>query len=234
MHMRAEVATLLSAPDPSVKEKLDDLLVWISRLSKAPGREAVFDHEHDYTMVSARDSQEAEFLVEALADNGLITSQEFMGNAGYACRLTVAGWASIQKLQQDGADSNIGFVSMAFESSQDEARQAIMSAISDAGYRPLRMDEHEHPNRIDDEIIAQLRRSKFLIGDLTLQNKGVYFEAGFMLGLGRTVVMVCQKEDLDNVHFDIRQYNTIDYDGPGDLKKRLQSRIEAILGKGKS
>jgi nucleoside 2-deoxyribosyltransferase len=60
----------------------------------------------------------------------------------------------------------------------------------------------------------------------------VYFEAGFMLGLGRPVIWVCEKKDLKNVHFDTRQYNTIDYADAKDLRTRLQLRIEAILGKG--
>jgi hypothetical protein len=34
------------------------------------------------------------------------------------------------------------------------------------------------------------------------------------------------------VHFDTRQYNTIDYADTDDLRTRLQYRIEAILGKG--
>jgi hypothetical protein len=52
------------------------------------------------------------------------------------------------------------------------------------------------------------------------------------LGLGRPVIWLCEKEDLKNVHFDTRQYNTIDYKDADDLQTRLQFRIEAILGKG--
>jgi hypothetical protein len=37
---------------------------------------------------------------------------------------------------------------------------------------------------------------------------------------------------MEKVHFDTRQYNTIDYESADDLKKRLQFRIEANLGKG--
>ena len=38
--------------------------------------------------------------------------------------------------------------------------------------------DHEHINRIGDEIISQIRRSKFLIADFTGHRGGVYFEAG--------------------------------------------------------
>jgi hypothetical protein len=53
-----------------------------------------------------------------------------------------------------------------------------------------------------------------------------------MLGLGRPVIWVCEKDELDQVHFDTRQFNTIDYTDADDLRIRLQFRIEAILGKG--
>jgi nucleoside 2-deoxyribosyltransferase len=90
----------------------------------------------------------------------------------------------------------------------------------------------EHVNRIDDEILSKIRQSKFLVADFTGQRLGVYFEAGFMLGLGRPVIWVCSKSDFAKVHFDTRQYNTIVYENTDELKKRLQFRIEAILGKG--
>ena len=37
---------------------------------------------------------------------------------------------------------------------------------------------------------------------------------------------------MTGLHFDIRQYNTIDWDTPDELAVRLQRRIEATLGKG--
>jgi hypothetical protein len=53
-----------------------------------------------------------------------------------------------------------------------------------------------------------------------------------MLGLGRRVIWLCDKSELEKVYFDTRQYNTIDYVSPEDLEKRLHFRIEAVLGKG--
>ena len=46
---------------------------------------------------------------------------------------------------------------------------------------------HEHINKIRDEIISQITRSKFLIADFTGHRGGVYFEAGLAMGLRRSV-----------------------------------------------
>lgn len=121
---------------------------------------------------------------------------------------------------------------MWFDDSRAPFETAINAAIRNAGYNPVRIDRVEHVNRIDDEIIARIRDSKFLVADFTGQRNGVYFEAGFMLGLGRPVFWICDQEQLKDVHFDTRQYNTVDYTDTDDLRKRLQFRIEAILGKG--
>lgn len=61
-------------------------------------------------------------------------------------------------------------------------------AIKDAGYDAKRIDTVHHNNRIHDEVIAMLRRSKFVVADFTGQRGGVYFEAGFALGLGLQVI----------------------------------------------
>jgi nucleoside 2-deoxyribosyltransferase len=92
----------------------------------------------------------------------------------------------------------------------------------------------QHNNRIDDEIAAMIRRSKFIVADFTGRRGGVYFEAGFALGMGLPVIWVCSKDELKDVHFDTRQYNFIVWE-EGKLeecKKALQYRIEATIGRG--
>jgi hypothetical protein len=71
-----------------------------------------------------------------------------------------------------------------------------------------------------------------MVADFTGQRAGVYYEAGFIHGLGRNVFWMVDKQDLANVHFDLRQYNFIDYDSVPDAKSRLQYRIMAVEGRG--
>ena len=146
--------------------------------------------------------------------------------------MTANGWKELNRIEQLGSESSNAFIAMSFHPDRDPFEKAISAAVRAAGYLPVRVDKIEHVNHIDDEIIARIRGSKFLVSDFTGQRNGVYFEAGFMLGLGRPLIWLCEKEDLKNVHFDTRQYNTIDYKDADDLQTRLQFRIEAILGKG--
>lgn len=228
-----DLQRMLEAPVPTVQEKLSLLLRFLGRLTEFPGQVQGFDYSNDWSVIAARNPEEAIFYFKALNEQGLLRAENVtLSDRTRPYTLTANGWKELQRQDDIGLLSRNGFIAMSFHPDRQSYGQAISAAITAAGYDPIRVDKVEHVNRIDDEIIAQIRRSRFVVADFTQQRNGVYFEAGFMLGLGRTVIWLCEKNDLSNVHFDTRQYNTIDYTDTEDLQKRLQLRIEAILGKG--
>ena len=109
-------------------------------------------------------------------------------------------------------------------------KEGLHKAIKDAGYNPMRIDNLEHSNKICDEIIAQIRKSRFLVADMTGQRNGVYYEAGFAAALGIPVIMTCKKEEVEKLHFDTRQYNHILWESESDLYDKLKARIQAVIG----
>lgn len=46
------------------------------------------------------------------------------------------------------------------------------------------------------------------------------------------MIWTCRQDDLAGLHFDIRQYNCIDWTSEADLLARLQKRITALFGQG--
>lgn len=145
------------------------------------------------------------------------------------------GYDYLAEMQKVTSGSQTGFCAMWFDRELNPLwENAIEPAILGARYEPKRIDRHEHNNRIDDEIIAMVRRSRFVVADLTGQRGGVYFEAGLALGLGLPVVWTCRQDQLDQVHFDSRQYNFVTWqvDNLADFRGRLQNRIEATIGAG--
>jgi hypothetical protein len=145
-------------------------------------------------------------------------------------------WERLEEIKKTAHSSARCFVAMWFHDSMVEVyEKAIVAAILDTGFEPLRIDRHEHVNRIDDEIIGQIKRSRFMVADFTGQRHGVYFEAGLMLGIGRTVIWMCRKDELakeNGLHFDVRQFNFIAYESPEEARRRLRDRILAIEGEG--
>lgn len=110
----------------------------------------------------------------------------------------------------------------------------IEPAIRSAGYDPLRIDNKQHNGKIDDEIMASIRASKFVVSDFTGNRGGVYYEAGFAHGFGLPVIFMCRESDMNELHFDIRQYNCIVWspDKLDEARERLKNRILATLGQG--
>ena len=123
---------------------------------------------------------------------------------------------------------------MWFTDALTPAWEAISKAISNTGYKPRRIDKVEHVNKICDEIVAEIRKSRFVVADFTGHRGGVYFEAGFALGRELPVIWTCRQNELDKLHFDIRQYNCIDWANELELEHKLKARIEAVVGVGPS
>lgn len=85
-------------------------------------------------------------------------------------------------------------------------------------------------------MIAEIRRSRFLVADFTHGAEGarggVYYEAGFAQGLGLPVIFTVREDMIGAVHFDTRQYPHVLWKTPGDLRTQLTSRIAATIGYG--
>ena len=151
--------------------------------------------------------------------------------------LTIEGYARLAELERTDTVSSKTFVAMWFDDSMEGAwENGIRPAIEDAGYEASRIDRKEHANKIDDEIIAEIRRSRFIVADFTHGDDGaragVYYEAGFAHGLDIPVIFTCQKEVFENIHFDTRQYNHIVWEKPEELREKLANRIAAVIGDG--
>jgi nucleoside 2-deoxyribosyltransferase len=148
-------------------------------------------------------------------------------------RLVAKAHILYDEMVGERAASSQAFVAMWFDPQMKDAYdKGFELAITGAGYSPLRIDRKEHDGKIDDQIIAEIRRSAFVVADFTEHRGGVYYEAGFAHGLGRHVIFTCQRDHLSKLHFDVRQYITILWDKPSDVVAPLQNRILALFGAG--
>jgi hypothetical protein len=220
---------MAQAPRMGIAEQMDTLLSLLVRKTSVMGNCSTFDPLKDYPLLTARSREEVEFLIEALIQ------RKYVRGGPTSATVTIAGWERLEELRKSGRNSALVFVAMWFDRSIAQLYdEAIMPAIREVGYEPLRIDRHEHVNRIDDEIVGQIRRSGFMVADFTGQRLGVYFEAGLMMGLGRNVIWMCRQDELTDqkLHFDIRQYNFIPWESVEDARCKLLHRIRAIEGEG--
>lgn len=212
--------------------------------------------------IGGKDSESQNLLESFLGATYSISSEEVVTYlkeyqaAGYlAISDNTSGYVSRFQLTLKGyqvgdarqSSSQKAFVAMWFSDSMRNVYDAgFAPAIRDCGYRSVRIDFVEHNNKIDDEIIANIRGSKFLVADFTagfcghsdsskqiyVPRGGVYFEAGYALAYGLPVIWTCHADVISQVHFDTRQFNHIVWDDPADLKLKLTNRILATIGEG--
>lgn len=214
-------------PEVPVVERLDRLLRYaIAEQGSLGGQFSPYDPSAT-SATHSQTTQDVLMLASALHEDGLLAESEHQG----WMRVTPRGF--IRAAASPRSSIQVGFIAMWFDPSMDAVRSdALEPAIRSAGYSPIIVSGVEHINKIDDEIISQIRRARFVVADFTGHRGGVYFEAGFAMGLGLPVFWTCRRDHLAALHFDIRQYNCIDWTDPADLHVRLRRRIEAVLGAG--
>ena len=247
-----DIKYLQNLKTPSVHERATRLLLEIYRLSNEIGLLKTSGLGYTFTLNFANLVTTRNYLGVSFSQNPdelfylffnylshelnyisceLISSAPTLKNIA----ITPKGHAYLESLKSTNLLSTIGFCAMWFDKRVLPIWTcAIQPAIQAAGYEPKRIDTHQHNNRIDDEIIAMLRRSKFVVADFAGNRPGVYFEAGYALGLGLQVIWTCNKDRLHRIHFDNRQYNFVTWEWGklDEFKANLQNRIEATLGRG--
>jgi transcriptional regulator with XRE-family HTH domain len=166
--------------------------------------------------------------------------------------LTIPGYQRCEEIEKTSPQSTSAFVAMWFDKKLNFLFDDVIQPVAKAhGFDAHRIDRHEHNNEITDEIIAQIKASKFVIADLTGYRGGVYYEAGYAKGLERTVIFTCRSDYFkgekweddswrkEKVHFDIDHINIIEWqysdnsdnnrDAIKEFARKLSARIDATI-----
>lgn len=220
-----ELARAVVEPHPP-SGKLDLLVLELGRKTATFGS-FVRLGSSDWPLVYARDEVEFQAIRQTLVDE-----TGYVKASASGLRLTTAGWERFAQLEAERPRSTLAFVAMRFSTEMLPAYdEGFYPALHGLGYDPIRVDREHYLGKIDDFIIASIRKSALLVADFTEVRPGVFFEAGFGLGLDIPVVWTCREDWLEKVgeHFDTRQYNHLSWKAPADLKAKLRTRIEAAV-----
>ena len=185
-------------------------------------------------LTESTSNRDAELLVDSLVDRGRLHAS----TSGTMIRITLDGYQRLSELDNLNADSRQVFVAMWFHDSTNELRRSIKQSIETVGLVPYIVDEESFENKICDKIEVEIRRSRLLIADFTHDEDGargsVYYEAGLAMGLGLPVIWTCRESQIEELHFDIRQYPHLGWDDSRltDFRDRLSDRLRIRLSSG--
>ena len=128
--------------------------------------------------------------------------------------LTLKGWSQYDNLKNGQTVGRHGFIALKFGDAvlEELVAQIIKPAIQTGiGYALFDMRDVARAGVIDNIMRAQIRDAAFVLVDLTHDNSGAYWEAGYAEGLGKPVIYICERAKFDSVqtHFDTNHCTTV-------------------------
>lgn len=205
--------------------RVNACLVNLSRLAGTLGKRVPEDVHNNFPLGYATDVNEFGRMLHHLGEKKFIE----MGAGSY--ELTVSGWAFVETLQQTTRTSKQAFIAMDFSNEFDELREnGIVPAIAGSNFDAFCLKGLEHNDHIDDRMVLEIRKSRFVVAEVSTANANVYFEAGLALGAGIPVIWLCSDSEKHIRKFDVEHFNHIFYKDSRSLKERLQTRIQATMG----
>lgn len=229
---------IFKRPLPSPKEQADLLIRWLANNIAGPGEMVNLASGTHAGVVGAKSPAGFALIVDHLFENGLLTGIPAKTNSdpGQAiATLSFAGWEYYEELAKGGAIYRKAFMAMKFgDATLDHVLEtAFRPAVLETGFRLLKLDDVPKAGLIDDRLRVEIQGSDFLIADLTHENLGAYWEAGYAEGLGKPVIYTCErtKFDVTKTHFDTNHHLTVvwDADALQNAVTQLKATIRATL-----
>lgn len=225
-----DIHALIDQAPQSIPDRADKLLTACIRRTEQFGKKVNLDPTTDYPLAYSRNPDEFQALLRLLEDRKHVTGDRARSGG---CTVTADGFEHDRLRTQSNADSEKVFVAMRFSRELNAMYDAaIEPTITACGYDPKRVDLEEHNDDVVDRMLALIRQSRFVVADFTEHRNGVYFEAGFARGLGLHVIWCCRDDDMGKAHFDTSHFNHVTWKDADELKRKLESRILATIGRG--
>ena len=153
--------------------------------------------------------------------------------------LTVSGWDRYTAEQRGQTHSDFGFIAMAFfdDPSEDDAglpafvNEVVKPAAKEAtGYDLYDIRHFQKSGVIDNYLRATIKDAAFVICDLTHDNHGAYWEAGYADALDKPVIYICEKSkfDREKSHFDTNHCTTIFWEKGSDNSDFRQQLVATL------
>jgi hypothetical protein len=229
----------LEDPLPSPFEQIDRLILWIGEHQPSASESAQVPMDEVSAWIGLPVSRRS----GNPAFGWLITQQEVIDlvetrgddqKGVLALRLKMTGWARYEELTRRKVESQTAFMAMQFDEEIFRVvSECFKPAVAATGFELRTLADGQGAGLIDDQLRIALRRAKFVVADLTHNNNGAYWEAGFAEGLGRPVIYTCRKTEWEErkTHFDTNHLVTIVWDTAnlGNAAQKLTDTIRATL-----
>ena len=220
---------------PKPKEQADNLIIFLGNKIDTPEKRLPLNLDNLSSIIGAIDNSGVKYVLDHLEKDGLIINEIFSNDEfDLKLGLTFLGWDRFETLKTKGYPVRKAFMAMQYEDLKlDAIYKEIKKAVNQTGFELFRIDDVLKAGLIDNQLRTEIRNSRFLLAELTKNNSGAYWEAGFAEGLGRPVIYLCEKKKFKKfkTHFDTNHHTTIiwDEENLSDAINQLKATIRATL-----
>ncbi len=120
------------------------------------------------------------------------------------------------------------FCLMPFHRKFDKIYAAIKAACSQAGYSCRRSDEPFNPGNVLRQILQMMTEAEIIIALLDGKNPNVFYEIGIAHSLGKTVILMGNAKNPDDISFDLKSERLLLYNDPKDLQNKLATSLKQL------
>ncbi len=223
---------IIKNPRPSIAEQKNKLILWLGDNS-LPGGAVPVNADIHQSIIGAVTSDGFLLVLDGLTDAGLVTPVVVGGPPTRA--LTYKGWEYYEELRRGTVNSRTAFMAMKYNETELDGivENVFRDAVRQAGFDLTVLRDKPKAGLIDDRLRVEIRAARFLIADLTHENAGAYWEAGYAEGLGKPVIYTCERKKFESskTHFDTNHHLTVLWDSEKqeDTAKELKATIRATL-----
>ncbi len=169
------------------------------------------------TIIDVPSSELANHIIEDLSEQGLVrignVTRLLDGTIYSGVTLSLDGWNQYRNNDSSTGKEESGFIAMQFGDRHLDnfVNNVVKPAVRETGYDLVDMRDVTRAGVIDNIMRAQIMKSVFVIVDLTHDNSGAYWEAGYAEGLKKPVIYICEESKFKTkgTHFDTNHCTTI-------------------------
>ncbi|MBI5937078.1 MAG: hypothetical protein HY850_04450 [Betaproteobacteria bacterium] len=223
---------------PRPREQADLLIRWLAVNVPGPGETISVEFNTHGSVIGSKSPAGFKLVLDYLFSEGLvigIQSKTIQGGDHAHATLSFRGWEYYEQLRQGGAVYRKAFMAMKFGDEQltRVLEKVFKPSAKRAGFDLIKLDDVPKAGLIDDRLRVEIQSSDFIVADLTHDNLGAYWEAGYAEGLGKPVIYTCEKNKFASAktHFDTNHHLTILWDAsaPEVAGNDLMATIRATL-----
>ncbi len=217
-----ELRLMWRQPLPNPQRQADLLVLLLGDASLPPGEFVHYPAARYCAEIGTQDDPTQGklsgflFISKKLCDKRLIDCEAHPPSPFIGYRLTFEGWAEYEKLRRVSVESRTAFMAMSYSNHDLDRVVAdyFVPAVREAGFDLFRLDSRPKAGLIDNRMRVEIRAAKFLICDLTDENRGAYWESGFAEGAQKPVFYTCEKAKFAQArsHFDTEHMFTVQWD----------------------